>query len=86
MNDTLDQHASSQHGLVPRPYRTLERYVSRFELPQPMATDTECLTRIDTQKTCGSLMRFGDDAPKKYDLSSLKVLGTVGERCMAIVS
>lgn len=40
MNDTLDQHASSQHGLVPRPYRTLERYVSRFELPQPMATDT----------------------------------------------
>ncbi|KAL7530592.1 hypothetical protein ACHAXR_003580 [Thalassiosira sp. AJA248-18] len=26
-----------------------------------------------------SLMRFGDDAPKKYDLSSLKVLGTVGE-------
>ena len=26
-----------------------------------------------------SLMRFGDAAPKKYDLSSLKVLGTVGE-------
>jgi acetyl-CoA synthetase len=26
-----------------------------------------------------SLMRFGDDAPKKYDLSSLRVLGTVGE-------
>lgn len=26
-----------------------------------------------------SLMRFGDEAPKKYDLSSLKVLGTVGE-------
>ena len=26
-----------------------------------------------------SLMRFGDDAPKKYDLSSLKVLGSVGE-------
>lgn len=26
-----------------------------------------------------SLMRFGDDAPNKYDLSSLKVLGTVGE-------
>mmetsp|Transcript_25367 Transcript_25367/g.43030 ORF Transcript_25367/g.43030 Transcript_25367/m.43030 type:complete len:289 (-) Transcript_25367:76-942(-) len=24
-------------------------------------------------------MRFGDEAPKKYDLSSLKVLGTVGE-------
>ena len=26
-----------------------------------------------------SLMRFGDETPKKYDLSSLKVLGTVGE-------
>ncbi len=26
-----------------------------------------------------SLMRFGDEGPKKYDLSSLKVLGTVGE-------
>jgi len=26
-----------------------------------------------------SLMRFGDDAPKKYDLSSLRTLGTVGE-------
>lgn len=26
-----------------------------------------------------SLMRFGDDAPKKYDLSSLRILGTVGE-------
>eukprot|EP00588_Corethron_pennatum_P011704 CAMPEP_0194278832 /NCGR_PEP_ID=MMETSP0169-20130528/12344_1 /TAXON_ID=218684 /ORGANISM="Corethron pennatum, Strain L29A3" /LENGTH=656 /DNA_ID=CAMNT_0039023117 /DNA_START=66 /DNA_END=2036 /DNA_ORIENTATION=- len=26
-----------------------------------------------------SLMRFGDEAPKKYDLSSLRVLGTVGE-------
>lgn len=26
-----------------------------------------------------SLMRFGDEAPSKYDLSSLKVLGTVGE-------
>ena len=26
-----------------------------------------------------SLMRFGDEAPKSYDLSSLKVLGTVGE-------
>jgi acyl-coenzyme A synthetase/AMP-(fatty) acid ligase len=26
-----------------------------------------------------SLMRFGDEAPNKYDLSSLKVLGTVGE-------
>ena len=26
-----------------------------------------------------SLMRFGDAAPKKYDLSSLRVLGTVGE-------
>ena len=26
-----------------------------------------------------SLMRFGDDAPNKYDLSSLRVLGTVGE-------
>ena len=26
-----------------------------------------------------SLMRFGDDAPKKYDLSSLRVLGSVGE-------
>jgi acetyl-CoA synthetase len=25
------------------------------------------------------LMRYGDEAPKKYDLSSLKVLGTVGE-------
>eukprot|EP00980_Cylindrotheca_fusiformis_P004167 scaffold909_cov135-Cylindrotheca_fusiformis.AAC.24 len=25
------------------------------------------------------LMRYGDDAPKQYDLSSLKVLGTVGE-------
>jgi acetyl-CoA synthetase len=25
------------------------------------------------------LMRFGDDPPQKYDLSSLKVLGTVGE-------
>jgi len=25
------------------------------------------------------LMRYGDDYPKKYDLSSLKVLGTVGE-------
>jgi acetyl-CoA synthetase len=26
-----------------------------------------------------SLMRFGDDAPNKYDLSSLRILGTVGE-------
>lgn len=26
-----------------------------------------------------SLMRYGDEIPKKYDLSSLKVLGTVGE-------
>ena len=26
-----------------------------------------------------SLMRFGDEVPKKYDLSSLRVLGTVGE-------
>lgn len=26
-----------------------------------------------------SLMRFGDEIPKKYDLSSLKVLGSVGE-------
>jgi len=26
-----------------------------------------------------SLMRYGDDHPKKYDLSSLKILGTVGE-------
>jgi acetyl-CoA synthetase len=26
-----------------------------------------------------SLMKFGDEAPKKYDLSSLRVLGTVGE-------
>lgn len=26
-----------------------------------------------------SLMRFGNDAPNKYDMSSLKVLGTVGE-------
>jgi len=26
-----------------------------------------------------SLMRFGDETPKKYDMSSLKVLGTVGE-------
>jgi len=26
-----------------------------------------------------SLMRYGDDAPNKYDLSSLKLLGTVGE-------
>jgi acetyl-CoA synthetase len=26
-----------------------------------------------------SLMRYGDDWPKKYDLSSLKILGTVGE-------
>ena len=26
-----------------------------------------------------SLMRFGDEAPKKYDLRSLRVLGTVGE-------
>ena len=25
------------------------------------------------------LMRYGDDAPQKYDLSSIKVLGTVGE-------
>lgn len=25
------------------------------------------------------LMRYGDEAPKKYDLSSIKVLGTVGE-------
>ena len=25
------------------------------------------------------LMRYGDEAPKKYDLSSLKVLGSVGE-------
>jgi acetyl-CoA synthetase len=25
------------------------------------------------------LMRYGDEAPKKYDLSSLRVLGTVGE-------
>jgi acyl-coenzyme A synthetase/AMP-(fatty) acid ligase len=25
------------------------------------------------------LMRYGDEAPKKYDLSSVKVLGTVGE-------
>lgn len=25
------------------------------------------------------LMRYGDEAPGKYDLSSLKVLGTVGE-------
>lgn len=26
-----------------------------------------------------SLMRFGDDAPSKYDKSSLRILGTVGE-------
>jgi len=26
-----------------------------------------------------SLMRFGDEVPKKYDLSSLRILGTVGE-------
>jgi len=26
-----------------------------------------------------SLMRYGDDIPKKYDLSSLRILGTVGE-------
>lgn len=26
-----------------------------------------------------SLMRFGDEPPKKYDLSSLRILGTVGE-------
>lgn len=26
-----------------------------------------------------SLMRFGDEIPSKYDLSSLKILGTVGE-------
>ena len=26
-----------------------------------------------------SLMRFGDEAPNKYDLSSLRILGTVGE-------
>lgn len=26
-----------------------------------------------------SLMRFGDEAPSKYDLSSLRILGTVGE-------
>ena len=26
-----------------------------------------------------SLMRYGDDIPKRYDLSSLRVLGTVGE-------
>ncbi|GMH90128.1 hypothetical protein TrVE_jg3459 [Triparma verrucosa] len=26
-----------------------------------------------------SLMRFGDESPKKYDLSSLRVLGSVGE-------
>mmetsp|Transcript_16454 Transcript_16454/g.33543 ORF Transcript_16454/g.33543 Transcript_16454/m.33543 type:complete len:198 (-) Transcript_16454:853-1446(-) len=26
-----------------------------------------------------SLMRYGDEAPNKYDLSSLQVLGTVGE-------
>jgi acetyl-CoA synthetase len=26
-----------------------------------------------------ALMRFGDDIPKKYDLSSLKILGSVGE-------
>eukprot|EP00560_Eucampia_antarctica_P003034 CAMPEP_0197830824 /NCGR_PEP_ID=MMETSP1437-20131217/7437_1 /TAXON_ID=49252 ORGANISM="Eucampia antarctica, Strain CCMP1452" /NCGR_SAMPLE_ID=MMETSP1437 /ASSEMBLY_ACC=CAM_ASM_001096 /LENGTH=652 /DNA_ID=CAMNT_0043433463 /DNA_START=65 /DNA_END=2023 /DNA_ORIENTATION=+ len=26
-----------------------------------------------------SLMRFGDEAPKKYDLTSLRILGTVGE-------
>ena len=26
-----------------------------------------------------SLMRYGDDAPRRYDLSSLRVLGTVGE-------
>ena len=26
-----------------------------------------------------SLMRFGDKIPKKYDTSSLRVLGTVGE-------
>uniref|UniRef100_A0A7S4K1G5 Acetyl-coenzyme A synthetase n=1 Tax=Odontella aurita TaxID=265563 RepID=A0A7S4K1G5_9STRA len=26
-----------------------------------------------------SLMRFGDEAPKKYDLSSLRILGSVGE-------
>lgn len=26
-----------------------------------------------------SLMRYGDEIPKKYDLSSLKILGTVGE-------
>lgn len=26
-----------------------------------------------------SLIRFGDDVPKKYDLSSLRILGTVGE-------
>jgi acetyl-CoA synthetase len=24
-------------------------------------------------------MRYGDEAPQKYDLSSLKVLGTIGE-------
>ena len=26
-----------------------------------------------------SLMRYGDDIPERYDLSSLRVLGTVGE-------
>lgn len=26
-----------------------------------------------------SLMRFGDDVPAKYDLKSLRILGTVGE-------
>mmetsp|Transcript_8150 Transcript_8150/g.14775 ORF Transcript_8150/g.14775 Transcript_8150/m.14775 type:complete len:659 (+) Transcript_8150:2-1978(+) len=38
------------------------------------------LTQFYTAPTAiRSLMRFGDDEPNRYDLSSLRVLGTVGE-------
>ena len=31
-----------------------------------------------------ALMKFGEDFTKKYDLSSLKVLGTVGELALTL--
>ena len=38
------------------------------------------ITKFYTAPTAiRTLMRYGDDWPKKYDLSSLKILGTVGE-------
>lgn len=38
------------------------------------------LTQFYTAPTAiRSLMRYGNDVPKKYDLSSLKILGSVGE-------